>query len=98
MSDKLKQFIDDNREAFDAENPDPKVLKNLKDQLNAGNKTQKIYGRRILPRAAAIAGLIILSSVTIYFIFRANTKNVFPGRLITIEEKTGIPDPVYAKE
>ncbi|MDP4261882.1 MAG: hypothetical protein Q8941_05070 [Bacteroidota bacterium] len=100
MSDQLKQFIDDNREAFDADNPDPQILKKLKKQLTENNQTKKIYAARVLPWAAAVAGLIILSSIVSYFVFRKNTDNVVADKLppVNIEEKTGIPDPVYAKE
>jgi hypothetical protein len=99
MRDKLKQFIEDNREAFDTENPGQQVLQKLKEQLNKDSKTQKIPRRRIIAWAAAVAGLFILS-VAAYFMLRKN--NDQPGIASqpadSIEVKTGIPDPVYAKE
>jgi hypothetical protein len=99
MRDKLKQFIEDNREAFDTESPGPQVLQKLKDQLNSGNQTKKINTRKVLSWAAVIAGLIVLS-VGAYFIFQKKNDKapIAKQPADPIEEKTGIPDPIYAKE
>src|SRR5882757_5227926 len=98
MSDKLKQFIEDNRDAFDSENPGPGLLVKLKKQLGQGGKAQKIFEIKPVQWAVAMAGLIILSVVLYYSLQRKNDKEgIVKTTPSTIEEKISVSDPVYAK-
>ncbi len=97
MGDKLKQFIDDNRDAFDSEIPDPGILKKLRGQLEQGNEPKKKFGRRSFQWAAVFAGLIMLSVVFYYATQNRNgAQPVVPRE--NASEITTIPDPVYAKQ
>jgi hypothetical protein len=95
MSDKLKQFIDDNREAFDSESPDPKLYNKLTQKFKTVN-TGKIYPMKLYRRIAAVAAVIILSA-SLYFIFKKNNGIIPKGPENTVDAIT-FPDPVYAKQ
>jgi hypothetical protein len=95
MSDKLKQFIDDNREAFDSESPDPDLYNNLKQKLTTTN-TGKVYPVKLYRRIAAVAAVIILS-VSLYFVFKKNNSTIIKDPENTVDATT-FPDPVYAKQ
>ena len=93
MSDKLKQFIDDNREAFDSDNPNPKLFNKFQRQLKNNNG---IYSRIFFRRAAAAAAVIIVSA-SLFFIFRKNNGPALEDPDSSRELST-FPDPVYAKQ
>ena len=99
MSDKLKQFIDDNREAFDSENPGPVLLKKLKKQLDQGGHSKNIFQIKSIRWAAAVAAFIVLSVVLYYSLQKGNDKNetvkTIPGNGV---ETISTYDPVYAKQ
>jgi hypothetical protein len=98
MSDKLKQFIEDNREAFDTENPDPQLFKKLRKDITGDTKTKRIHAVNPLSWAAAIAGLIILSVVFYYILEKNDQKAITTKQPPVNTEEAGIPDPVYAKQ
>jgi len=98
MSDKLKQFIEDNREAFDTESPDPQLFKKLKKDITGDNKIKRIYAVNPLRWAAAIAGLIILSVVFYYTLQKNDENEITTTQLPVNTEEAGIPDPSYAKQ
>ena len=99
MNDRLKQFIEDNRDSFDSEKPDPKLLGKLQKQLGQAGNSTKIHKIKSIRWAAAIAGFIILSVVLYYSLQKKNDKDelakVTPENA---EEKTIVADPVYAKQ
>lgn len=77
MSDKLKQFIDENREAFDGAAPQPKSWDALEQKINTGRHQKKIGAfsfRKPMAWAASFAGLVIISA-TIYISQQRNQKN-----------------------
>jgi len=99
MSDKLKQFIEDNRGAFDSDEPGSRLLKNLRQEWDHGGQSKKVYQIKSIRWAAAIAGLIILS-VALYF--ATQQQNAKDGIVRTsgenIDEKISASEPVYAKQ
>jgi hypothetical protein len=97
MSDKLKQFIDENRRAFDSAEPDPQILKRLQGQM-AGNSKIKYISRGLLKKTAVVAAVISLS-VAAYFIFPKKKKAIEPFAIEnSTEEIIDYGNPVYAKE
>jgi hypothetical protein len=95
MSDKLKQFIDDNRKAFDSENPDPKLYSNLQQKYKTANPG-KVYPMKLFRRVAAVAAVMILS-VSLYFILKKNNSTTIQGPENAVDV-TAFPDPAYAKQ
>jgi hypothetical protein len=99
MDDKLKKFIDNNRDAFDSATPPPELLKKIGQQVEQEPRPVKISQQKIVSWAAAAAGVIILS-VVLYYSFQP--KNGSAGSPVTKME-TGndslrVADPVYARQ
>ena len=95
MSDKLKQFIDDNREAFDSENPDPKLYNNLRQKFKTTG-TGKVYPMKLYRRIAAAAAVLVLSA-SLFFILKKNNSTTIKGPENAVDVTT-FPDHVYAKQ
>jgi len=99
MNDKLKQFIDENRDAFDSEEPSPQLYKKLKLETGSREHTSRFRNWNPLRWVAIVAGLILLSA-GLYLVL--DKKNTEPGLIknqpVIIEEEPGIGDPVYAKQ
>ncbi len=98
MSDQLKQFIQDNRAAFDNEEPGANVYKRIEQEISGQKKMSWRPG--LMRWAAVVTGLIILSGI--YFILpKKNSANTASP---VVEEKRSsrdiefIGDPVYAKQ
>ena len=72
MKDKLQQFIDENREAFDATEPNQKVWKSLQQKISKGNSFRSRF-RVTLLWAASFAAIAVLS-VTFFTLFQKNEK------------------------
>ena len=99
MSDKLQQYIDDNREAFDAEEPKSSVW-NAVQQKMKGSKSIRVYFRKGLTWAASVAALMILS-LTIYSLSRNNGDKIPEEPGSTAAEPTEIIDmidPMQARQ
>lgn len=97
MSDQLKEFIDKNRGAFDANEPDPQLFKRIHKQLTGSNDSRKIFSLPV--RWAAAAVLLIVLSGTLYLLL---TKKESAISIAEIKEpafeEAVIGDPVYAKQ
>jgi hypothetical protein len=102
MNDPLKNFIENNREAFNSEEPGSSVFKKIRSQLaeNSGKKKRPLRSFRW---AAILTGVILISAASFFFSGR-NKKNVTgtstgqpagPSEEITTLD---IGNPVYAKE
>ena len=98
MGDRLKQFIDDNREAFDSAAPGPELLQKLKKQPGRENRPRKFPELNFMHWAAAVVGLVILSIVLYYSMQRPADREITGAGPATMEEKTIVSDPVYAKQ
>lgn len=99
MSDKLKNFIDNNREAFDANEPDPQLFIRIQNQMTGAGKTKKMFPKPL--RFAAAAVLLIAISGTVYTI--VNNEKVGEDSVVNttqpvVEEATLIGDPAFAKQ
>ena len=97
MSDKLKQFIDKNREAFDTEAPHPKSWDNLQQKIGNSSKVVKFQVRKSLLWAASFAGMILLS-IALYTSFQKKQDSGFPGSAGTQDEIVDMLDPMQARQ
>ena len=92
MSNKLKNFISDNRKAFDDEIPSGKVWENIEASFAEKKKTKFILAPLYKWSMAAAAMLLI--AVGIYFV--ANKKTVEPAVAVTAEPDINKLAPEYA--
>ncbi len=99
MDDKLKKFIDDNRDAFDSAAPRPDVLNKLAQQWNPDSGTARSSRKRFISWAAVAAGTIILS-VVLYYSFQPKSGKVQRPIVEAENSNDNLPvtDPVYAKQ
>ena len=95
MSDKLKKFIGDNREAFDSENPDPKLYRELQQRLK-GNIIKHKADQKKLFRFIAVAASVVVICVSLYVIYQKNDGPI--QHTETADDITAIPDQVFAKQ
>jgi len=95
MDDKLKKFIDVNREAFDSSTPRPELLKKPGQEL----QPVKISQHKIVAWAAVAAGIIILSAV-LYYSFQPKIQSGDSPitKMENSNENLPFADPVYAKQ
>lgn len=98
MSDQLKQFIDENREAFDTNEPDPQLFKRIQEQVKAINPAKKTFPR--IFRFAAAAVLLVAVSITIYMLAnkKDTNKTVADNKEPVFEEAVINAEPAYAKQ
>ncbi len=99
MSDKLKQFIDENRKSFDTAEPDPRLFKKLQLGLSGSGRIKRMSSP-LLKWVAAAAMLILVAGIA-YFTWPG--KNDTAGDIAKEipdfnNETNGISDPVYAKQ
>ena len=95
MDDKLKKFIDANREAFDSATPRPELLKKPGQYL----QPVRIPSQKIVAWAAVAAGIIILF-VVLYYSFQPKSQSAGSPvtKMETSNENLPVADPVYAKQ
>lgn len=98
MTDKLKQFIDENRESFDSEEPRSQLFKKIKP--GPGDRDPiRLRTWNPLRWAAVVAGLILVSASLYLITGKKNSEKEISGDgPVIIEEESGIGDPVYAKQ
>ncbi|MBL7732269.1 MAG: hypothetical protein JNM88_13915 [Chitinophagaceae bacterium] len=101
MSDQLKQFIDQNREAFDTDSPAPGLFKKIAQDIPGHPKHSGLHAARKWKwaAAAAIAALMILA-ITWWATTRQQTpppvaKDTTP---LPEEEMAGQVNPEYASQ
>ena len=104
MSNRLEKFIQDNREAFDSEEPRQQVWKDLQAKVAENKKDDRVFHLGFLRWTAAAAVLIMLVG-TFYYVIQngGNSNNNIAG-----QDKQGTPatpdqivdqlNPSYAKE
>jgi hypothetical protein len=97
MGDKLKQFIEDNRDAFDSESPAPKVLQKLKRELGQDSPPKKLFQPKFMHWAAAVLGLLIVSIILYYTMQKGPDRGVVEGGPVKPDE-IAVSDPIYAKQ
>lgn len=99
MSDNLKDFIDKNREAFDANEPDPQLFKRIHKKMRGKGKTKKLLTTPV--RFAAAAVVLIVITGTVYTIVnkkKDSGDSVVKSTQPVLEESTLIGDPAFAKQ
>jgi septal ring factor EnvC (AmiA/AmiB activator) len=94
MSNKLKNFISDNRKAFDGEIPSGKVWENIEASFTEKKKTKFILTPLYKWSMAAAAMLLI--ALSIYFF--TGKKPVEPAAVVTVENDINKLAPEYAPQ
>lgn len=98
MTDKLQQFIDENREAFDAQEPPPELWTTLQQKRNNKNKNRRMHIPRQLMWAASFAAVAFIS-ITIYSVFQKNGPGAAPGSTAgEPAEFIDLLDPMQARQ
>jgi hypothetical protein len=104
MSNQLEDFVRDNRDHFDSEEPSPQVWKKLDRQLSPKKNNGKVIAMRFI-RLSAAAAIIILAGFGVYSLIINKKENDTVKK-----EKTSTPggtanedilskiNPAYAKE
>ncbi|HKP31879.1 MAG TPA: hypothetical protein VJT83_04110 [Chitinophagaceae bacterium] len=102
MSKRLEQFIQENREAFDSEEPRSQLWRKLQDDLNNNSKDDRVFHLSFLRWTAAAAVLIMLGGM-FYYMQKQSTNNLAVNNSAT--EQTLTPDqmmneldPTYTKQ
>jgi hypothetical protein len=94
MSSPLEKFVQENREKFDAETPDPKVWEKINERLNPeAEKLMPVFSmtwRRWLAAAAAIV-LVGLTAVLYYSVHQNKTIDVAGKKPAHIESGNDLP-------
>lgn len=99
MSDKLKQFIDENREAFDADAPQPKLWDAMEQKLNSNKKSSLFNFRKPMAWAASFTGLIILAAAIYSLVQKDSTVNDLAGPATDPKiELVDVLDPIQAQQ
>ncbi|HEY0680111.1 MAG TPA: hypothetical protein VGD17_17625 [Chitinophagaceae bacterium] len=101
MSNRLEQFIKDNREAFDSEEPGPQLWKNLSAGLDSGSKkSDNVYHLSFL-RWTAAAAIVVMVIGMFYYMNRQQSANVAdnnPPAAGSEDSFLNEVNPTYAKE
>ncbi|MGZ5134613.1 MAG: hypothetical protein ACXWCG_05670 [Flavitalea sp.] len=99
MSSRLENFIRDNREQFDADEPNPQLWKKLDQQLGTGGTDRKIYRLAIL-RWSAVATVIVVITLAAFYLVNQPSQNSLAGNALNAQtnEIMNAINPEYAKE
>src|SRR5215213_5977580 len=100
MSKKLEQFIRDNREDFDSEEPRPQLWKNLNAELQAEKKNDKQVHLSFL-RWTAAAAIIVMLVGMFYYMNQQKANNNFTNTNTAVPADDALlneVNPTYAKE
>jgi hypothetical protein len=99
MSSRLENFIRNNREEFDGNEPDPLLWKKLERQLNSGEVDRKIY-RMAIRRWAAVAAAAVLVTFGVFYFTGKPAQNGLVARNSPSQANDIITaiNPAYAKE
>ncbi len=98
MSDKLKQFIDENRESFDADAPQPKLLDALEQKLNGEKKKSVFSFRRPMAWAASLTGVIIIAAAIYSLVQKDNGTIDRSSDAAKNNEIVELLDPIQAQQ
>lgn len=105
MSNQLEQFVRDNRDQFDSDEPSPQVWKKLEKQLSPQKKEKKqgkVFAMRFL-RLSVAAAIIILAGFGVYSLLKSDKKGIDTAQTTTLapgsnEDILNKINPAYAKE
>jgi len=76
MSTSLEQFINDNRDEFDSDEPSPKLWDNIQDKIMPEKKGAAPVVRMNFMRWSAAAAVLILVTGGVWFLMRTNQGNI----------------------
>ena len=100
MSNKLEQFIRDNREDFDSEEPRPQLWRKLQSDLQTGRKTDNVRHLSFL-RWTAVAAIFVMMLGMFFYMNRQSAQNdvaqVTPPA-VADDKLLNEVNPAYAKE
>ena len=102
MSNRLEQFIRDNRESFDDVEPSPAIWKSVKDDLKPSASTSRLVWMNSRKLVAAAAVLVLILAAIFLFLNKSPKKN--EQQMAGKTNTTVAPDllteinPTYAKE
>jgi len=102
MSNRLEQFIQDNREAFDSEEPRKELWRKLNNQLDENNKDHRVFHLSFLRWTAAAAVVIMLVGM-FYYMQKQSANNLASNdpatrNAPTADQMMNDLDPTYAKQ
>jgi hypothetical protein len=102
MSNRLEKFVQENREAFDSEEPRPQLWRDLQAKVAENKKDDRVFHLSFL-RWTAAAAILIMIAGTFYYIFQnpsgpgiAGTET--PSSTVTPDQVLDELNPTYAKE
>ena len=102
MSKRLEQFIRENREQFDSEEPRSQLWRKLQDELNQNSKDDRVFHLSFLRWTAAAAVVIMLGGMFYYMQSKsANnlaTNNSATEQSLTPDQMMNELDPTYSKQ
>ncbi len=97
MNDKLKQFIDSNREAFDASSPTAKPWEKIAAKLPG--TTAKSIWRKPMLWAASLTGILLVSVTVFVTLSKNNTSPSTPKEgAAEFSDVTDFMNPVYTRQ
>jgi hypothetical protein len=99
MRDKLQKFIDENKDAFDASEPQPQVWNKVEQQITKRQSFRDRF-RSTLLLAASFAAITVLS-VTLFTVFQKSEKKEVGAGTPAANETTeiiDILDPIQARQ
>ncbi len=76
MYKKLEEFIEDNRNAFDADKPSEKVWLDIKSQFEEDKNQNLFFSRSFIIKAMSIAAITILVVLGIWYFFYTGTNKM----------------------
>jgi hypothetical protein len=99
MSSRLEQFIRDNREEFDGDEPNPQLWKRLENELLSEGSNKKIY-RMAIMRWSAVAAVTVLVTLGAFYFMNNKGQNDVAGKLSNTQTNDIIKaiNPDYAQE
>lgn len=100
MNDRLKDFIEQNRQAFDSEEPDPQLFSRIQKNLSGGPAPAKWFQHPSMKWAAAAAGVILVAGTVYLAVPKKAVQNsiAVTNPPVKTETTNEISDPAYAKQ
>jgi hypothetical protein len=98
MSIRLEEFVRDNRDEFDGEEPGPQLWKNLQKDLQNGKRNDKIFHLSFLRWVAAAAIVVMMAGMFYYMDRRQQNNGTIDTPVAQADPLLDKVSPAYAKE
>jgi hypothetical protein len=102
MSDRLEKFIQDNREAFDSDEPRSQLWRDLEAKVAEHKKDDRVFHLSFLRWTAAAAVLIMIFGMFYYMQKKSENNDVakseYPSGTLTPDQVVHELDPNYAQQ